>query len=149
MNKSSLLEQLRAAKTSHIQWRARAQALINGLELEEGAVPVLHTDCKFGKWYYGSGQVLDHLQSFRDIDEKHEQLHLIYMQIFKTLYGDDERSALSRLFGSKKQHEAVKLEKAKKILPSLIHVSKDLLTLIETLETEVRNMSEEDLKSVV
>jgi hypothetical protein len=149
MNKTNLLEQLRAAKSAHIQWRARAQALVSGLPLEGNAVPVLHTDCKFGKWYYGAGQVLSQLPAFHEIDQTHEQLHLVYMQIFKLIFGNDDRSALSRLFGSKKKHETAKLESAKKLLPSLVAISKDLLTLIESLEKEVRNMSEEELLSVV
>lgn len=149
MDKTKLLEHLRAAKTAHIQWRARAQAMINGLELEESSVPVLHTDCKFGKWYYGEGQKLSHLPAFLAIDEEHERLHLVYMQIFKTLFGEDDRSALSRLFGSKKRHEAAKLEQAKQLFPKLVDISKTLLELIDAVEHDVRNLSEEELSELV
>lgn len=149
MNRSKLLEQLRAAKSAHIQWRASAQAMVNGLPIDETSVPVLHTDCNFGRWYYGAGQVLDNVPAFRAIDEEHEQLHMVYMKIFQTLYGDDHRSALSRFFGSNKHHEAAKLEKAKALLPELVEISKRLLSQIDLLEQDVRSMSEEDLGSLV
>ena len=127
MDKATLMQQLRAAKSAHIQWRARAQALVSGLELDENSVPVLHTDCKFGKWYYGHGQVLSHIPSYREIDEIHERLHLTYMTIFKTLFGDDDRSKLSKLFGSSKKHDKTKLKKAASILPELVDISKEML----------------------
>ena len=148
MDKATLIQQLRAAKSAHIQWRARAQALVSGLALDENSVPVLHTDCKFGKWYYGQGQVLSHIPSYREIDEIHERLHLTYMLIFKTLFGDDDRSKLSKLFGSSKKHDAAKLKKASSLLPELVDISKEMLFTIETLENQIRTMSEEEVLSL-
>ncbi len=148
MDKATLMQQLRAAKSAHIQWRARAQALVSGLELDENSIPVLHTDCKFGKWYYGHGQVLSHIPAYREIDEIHERLHLTYMTIFKTLFGDDDRSKLSKLFGSSKKHDQSKLKKASLILPELVDISKEMLFTIETLENHIRKMSEEEVLSL-
>ena len=148
MDKATLMQQLRAAKSAHIQWRARAQALVSGLALDESSVPVLHTDCKFGKWYYGHGQVLSHIPAYREIDEIHERLHLTYMEIFKTLFGDDDRSKLSKLFGSSKKHDQSKLKKASSILPELVDISKEMLFTIDTLENQIRKMSEEEVLSL-
>lgn len=148
MDRETLLQQLRAAKSAHIQWRARAQALVSGLALDETSVPVLHTDCKFGKWYYGQGQTLNHIPAYRAIDEIHERLHLTYMTIFKTLFGDDDRSKLSKLFGSSKKHDEAKLKKAASLLPELVEISKEMLFTIETLENQVRTMSDEELLSL-
>lgn len=148
MDKTILLQQLRTAKSAHIQWRARAQAMVNGLALDENAVPVLHTDCKFGKWYYGPGQMLNHLPAYHEIDEIHEKLHLTYMEIFKCLFGDDDRSKLSKVFGSTRKHETAKLKKAETLLPVLVDISKDLLATIEMLESQVRALPEEELQKL-
>ena len=148
MDKTILLQQLRTAKSAHIQWRARAQALVNGLALDENAVPVLHTDCKFGKWYYGPGQVLNHIPAFHEIDEIHEKLHLTYMEIFKCLFGNDDRSKLSKMFGSTKNHEGAKLKKAGSLLPVLVDISKDLLSTIEILERQILTMPDEELQKL-
>lgn len=48
-------------------------------------MPVIHTDCAFGQWYYGDGQDLDSMNTFREIEEPHERLHEAYMRIFKAM----------------------------------------------------------------
>jgi len=55
MNKADLLRVIRKAKSSHIRWRAYAQALVAGLEVPADGAPVNHQSCGFGKWYYGEG----------------------------------------------------------------------------------------------
>jgi hypothetical protein len=56
MDKKSALKAIRTASAAHIKWRAYANAMIAGVSVEEGKVPVMHTDCVFGKWYYGEGR---------------------------------------------------------------------------------------------
>jgi hypothetical protein len=55
VDKESTLEQLRNAKKAHIAWVQRANALIEGLPVEQQQVPVNCTECKFGIWFYGEG----------------------------------------------------------------------------------------------
>ncbi len=145
MEKAEALSMLQAAKSAHIQWRARAQALVSGIPLEKEQVPVAYTDCKFGKWYYGLGQQLSGLGTYRAIEEPHQQLHLIYMKIFKHLFGDDERSFLAKVFGSKRKHRAKHNAGAQALLPHLVSVSETLLEAVEILEVEIRRMSNEEL----
>ena len=71
MEKKEILDQLRHAKTAHIKWRAYAHALVSGLPVEKEHVPVIHTDCAFGKWFHGPGQYLSHLRQFDTIDKSH------------------------------------------------------------------------------
>ena len=123
MEKKDALSMLQAAKSAHIQWRARAQALVAGIPLEKEQVPITYTDCKFGKWYYGLGQQLSVLESFRAIEEPHQQLHLVYMKIFKHLFGEDERSFLSKVFGSTRKYRAEQMTEAQSLLPQLIGIS--------------------------
>jgi len=145
MNKKEVLTQLRAAKSAHIQWRAYAQALVSGIPVEQDHVPVIHTNCKFGKWYYGPGQQLSSLSSYGAIDAPHEMLHQIYIKIFKILFGEDDRSAFKKLFGSnsklKKEHQ----EEAEALLQHLLSVSGTLLEAINLLENEIKDMSDEEL----
>lgn len=61
MTKKEIIIKLRAAKASHIQWRAYAQAIVGGFSVDQNHVPVIHTNCKFGQWYYGKGQILSSL----------------------------------------------------------------------------------------
>lgn len=149
MKKADAITMLQAAKSAHIQWRARAQALVAGIPLEKEQVPVVYTDCKFGKWYYGAGQQLAALGTYRAIEDPHQQLHMMYMKIFNLLFGDDERSALKKIFGSKKKYIADNVDEAQRLLPQLIGISETLLEAIEVVEDQIRNMPDEQYAEIV
>lgn len=144
MKKTEAIDMLHHARSAHLQWRARAQALVAGIPLDKDQVPINYTDCKFGRWYYGTGQCLSAMPSFRAIEAPHQSLHLIYMKIFKELFGDDDRSGWSRLFGSSRKYKAEKAARAEAILPQLIGVSETLLATIDALEKDVNVLSDED-----
>ncbi len=55
MKKEEIITHLRAAKSAHIKWLQKAKLLINGVDIEEDAIPVNSTECKFGKWFYTNG----------------------------------------------------------------------------------------------
>lgn len=141
MNKEEVLQKLRMAKSAHIQWRARAQALVAGIGVDEDKIPMIHTDCKFGQWYYGDGQDLASLPSFKAIEEPHEILHSVYMKIFKVLHGDDERSGWKKLFGKQSDFKDTQLKQAKEYLNELVEISKTLLLAIEVLEQDIEAKS--------
>ena len=141
MNKQEVLQQLRVAKSAHIQWRARAQALVAGIEVEKDKLPIIHTDCKFGQWYYGNGQDLASLPSFKAVETPHEILHSIYMKLFKVLHGEDDRSGWKKLFGKQSSFEDTQIDRAKEYLKELVEISKTLLTAIELLENDIKVMS--------
>lgn len=148
MDKKDVLGQLRLAKSANIQWRSYAQALVAGIPVEKDHVPVIHTNCKFGKWYYGSGQQLASLSSYGAIDAPHEMLHQIYLKIFVILFDEDNRSTLQKVFGSaakiKEQHQ----KEADALMQRLLSVSGTLLEAIEVLEKEIISMSEEELSAI-
>lgn len=148
MNKKEVLSQLRGAKSAHIQWRSYAQALIVGIPVQQDHVPVIHTECKFGKWYYGPGQQLSSLSSYGAIDTPHEMLHQIYMKIFKLLFGEDDRSALKKLFGSKAKNKQKNQQEAEALMQKMLSVSNTLLEAINLLEREVMDMTEEELSDI-
>lgn len=148
MSKKDIISQLRAAKSAHIQWRSYAQALVAGIPVEQDHVPVIHTTCKFGKWYYGPGQQLSSLSSYGAIETPHEMLHQIYMKIFKLLFGEDDRSALQKIFGSNAKVKKEHYNEAEDLMINLLSVSGTLLEAINILETEVKDMSEEELSNI-
>ena len=149
MNKKDILDQLRLAKSAHIKWRAYAQALVSGLPVEQDQVPVIHTDCHFGQWYYGPGQRLSHLSSFEAVATPHEMLHQIYMKIFKLLFMETKPSTFQKLFGSRAKIEDGNRRKAKVLMQELLSISTTLLDTLSLLESEIREMSEEDLSSII
>ncbi len=148
MSKKEILAHLRSAKSGHIQWRAYAQALVAGIPIEQDHVPVVHTNCKFGKWYYGPGQQLSSLSSYSAIDAPHEMLHQIYMKIFKLLFGKDERSGFEKLFGSSAKLKQEHQEEADELMLRLLSISETLLEAITLLEEEIKEMSEEELANI-
>ena len=148
MNKKEVLSQLRQAKSAHIQWRSYAQALIVGIPVEQDHVPVIHTECKFGKWYYGPGQELSSLSSYAAIDMPHEMLHQIYMKIFKLLFGADDRSTFKKLFGFKAKTKQKNQQAAEALMQKMLAVSGTLLEAINLLEREVMDMTEEELSDI-
>ncbi len=117
--KGTALGVIRRAKSSHIRWRAYAQGLVAGVKVKEDQLPIQHTDCRFGEWYYGEGnRMFGHLEIFQDIEGPHEMLHSIYHQIYNLV-------------------RKGKGEKAHAKLEELIGVSRTLLEQIELLEAEV------------
>ena len=124
MNKQELIQRIQKAKSSHIKWRSYAQAIVAGLKVAEDKAPVQHTDCEFGRWYYGDGRAtLSHMSVFNDIEGPHEVMHPTYRQVFE--------------FAAKG-----KMDKAKEQMTHLCAISKSLVELLDILEEQVRTSGE-------
>lgn len=143
MNKTEAVARLKAARSAHLQWRGRAQAIVAGVEIDESKIPVMHTDCQFGKWYYGEGQIFKALPQYQAIDAPHEQLHGKYKEIFDALNAEDDRSALKKMFGAG-DFEADQKQYARDLLDELNTISIALLGCIDDLEQAVESLSEDD-----
>jgi len=97
-NKAELLELVRRAKSSHVRWRAYAQGLVAGVEVKAENLPVKHTECRFGKWYFSEGMAMfGQRQVFRDIQGGHEMLHAVYEQIYRLVKQADFKHAEAKL----------------------------------------------------
>jgi len=80
----TILKELRKAKAAHIKWRSYAYAMVSGLEIEPEYAPIGHTDCAFGKWYYGAGKEhFGNLDTYSGIEVPHQVLHKIYGRIYE------------------------------------------------------------------
>ncbi len=141
MEKQKILEKLRAAKAAHIRWRSYAQALMAGLPVDESKVPIIHTDCDFGKWYYGQGQELSHIPTFRAIETPHESLHYLYMKLFKLLFQEERIGLFQKLIGASERINNERKQEAEKTLDDMLCVSRTLIDTIEILEREVMSLA--------
>ncbi len=139
MNKDKIIETIRAAKRAHMSWVMKAAALIEGIPLEKEQVPINGTECIFGHWYYGEGQSLSFLPSFKTIEEPHFNLHTTYAKIFTLLFEEPDISLMSRLLGKSKAAKAENVANAKKMFSTLKAHSEVVVLHLEKLEKEVLN----------
>ena len=148
MTKDEIFTQLRTAKTAHLQWLSDALALISGLATEHEHVPIAHTDCEFGKWYYGAGRKLSSLSAYRAIEAPHELLHRTYTQIFEILFAYDHRPLLSKLVLSSGRLNKKRRQEADALMQNLLSVSRTLLESMALLEQEVLSATDQALRSL-
>lgn len=137
MDKAVTLQLLGDAKKAHVKWVQRAKLLIEGLPIDEGAIPLSCTDCNFGQWFYGEGQKLNALGNMAclsDIEKAHFTLHDQYTKIFKIYFSDNDRSFFSKLFSSKKKISEEEKEMAKEHFIKLQAASDEVLDHLARLE---------------
>ena len=155
MEKRDVVEHLRAAKAAHIKWVQKAKLLINGLDVEEDNIPVDATECKFGKWFYSEGQILNSLSSIPSkeidsIEELHSKLHDEYLKIFNIYFNKVKAGLLCKIFGLKRRNVTDEEHRlARDFYDSLEIISKDLLKEINILEKKLIAVSEEEIKSLI
>ena len=137
MELKEVFTKLDKARTSHLRWVAKAEALIEGVPLNKDQAPLLATDCDFGHWYHGEGRVLRSLPAFPLIDNPHKKIHQIYMQIFTLLYNEEERSTILSFFGIQRKNDRAKQEKARALLPQLKEASQQVLKALDRLSDEL------------
>jgi len=155
MEKEDVLSHLRAAKAAHIKWVQKAKLLINGLDVDEGAIPVDSTECKFGKWFYSDGQVLNSLtnnpeEAMANIENFHFRLHDTYLQIFNIYFNKEKGGFFTKLFGGKRKNITdIEIAEAKVYYEDLEQISRGLLDEINRLERRLVAVSEEKIKALV
>jgi len=155
MKKEEILEHLRAAKAAHVRWVQKAKLLINGLEIDEKAIPVDATECKFGVWFYSDAQKLNSLSNnplecMQHIEGLHFQLHDTYLKIF-TIYFTHakKRGFFAKFFGFNKNNiTEVEHELAQKYYLEIESISKELLNEIDRLERRLVAVAEEKIESL-
>jgi hypothetical protein len=163
--KASILQHLYDAKYAHKDWVKKAERLVKGLngykgdsvewEVDKTFIPLDSTDCDFGKWFRSHSthlSRLDKIGSFVNrIEEHHNQLHETYADIYAIFFViPQNRSLLHKLltFNSKKI-SAEEREKAKIHLTYLKRSSKELLEVIDVLESKIKSLEYTDLKRLI
>lgn len=147
MTKQDLLLIIKNAKTAHQRWLDNAIALVEGRPLDKTQVPVNATDCEFGCWYYGEGQLLKPISVFRELGIYHDVLHHTYRDIFNLLFEEQHTkpSLINHLFGSSSSKE--NQQKARERLKALEQNSKLVIKKLDELESFVLVMAEEQIES--
>jgi len=156
MTKQEVLTHLRAAKSAHIKWLQKAKLLINGIDIEESAIPVDSTECKFGKWFYSDGQILNALSNnpvecMQSIETLHFNLHDTYLKIFNVYFSAEKKTGFfAKLFGFKrKKISDVEHDMAEKYYIEMEKVSKVLVEEINKLERRLIAVSDEKIESLI
>ncbi len=134
-----ILQQIRRAKTAHLRWRAYAMALSTGYAVEEGQLPMDHTECQFGHWYYSVPEELSALPEFQAVEQPHQQVHAIYREIFQQLFNQPEPSFWQKLMGQKAT-DAENRKIAEQKLALLNDKSREMLDVLEALEKTLQQM---------
>ena len=145
MTKVEAIEQIRKAKLGHKKWISYAQAMHMGIGVDKDAVPMIETDCSFGKWYYGDGQVFSDMESFQAIEVPHSLLHQTYMKLYKAR----KKPVKSGLFVSKSKEEKKKQESMDKLMNQITQVSKILIDNLQEFENDIKNMSEFEFTKLI
>lgn len=144
-----IIHKLRDAKLAHKRWVGHAAALIEGINIDKKQVPINHTDCVFGQWYYGEGQNLSSLQSFKNIENSHSRLHLIYMEIFKLLFQEKKISFFGRLIGKSTNATKEEIKSAKAKYGTLVKVSNEIVMHLNQLEIDLKKLGVDKVKSLL
>ena len=153
MTKSEVLEQLRAAKAAHINWVQRAKMLVSGFKIEEDAIPVNSTQCRFGQWFYSDAQKLNNmpnssLECMETIEKLHFDLHDTYLNIYKIYYETQPQGFFSKLFGKKKKISEDAQKLAMEYFHALEDISKKLMEEINRMERRIVAIPEDNLNVV-
>jgi hypothetical protein len=145
MNRVEAVHRIQEARQAHTQWVRRARKLISAPAMDKDLAPVLPTDCAFGNWYYGDGQLLSFLSPFQKIEIAHNELHRIHTEIFDKLFKEPRHSFLLKYFRkSGEQTLADKTKEAKQLLARLEEVSEEIISHTQSLENEISELGDED-----
>jgi len=155
MEKEEVVNHLRAAKAAHIKWVQKAKLLINGLHIEESAIPIDSTECKFGKWFYSDGQLLNSLannpaEAMSSIENLHFKLHDEYLQIFNVYFNRESAGFFSKIFGLKRKAVSdLEAKVAKEHYDIMENISRELLDEINRLERRLIAVSEDKIRTLM
>lgn len=138
--RDTAIQAITLAKKAHKTWVARADAILNGVLIEAEHNPMLPTQCAFGEWYYGEGQLFMALPDFRQIEEPHDALHTTYMRIFTLVTKKPPELGLwGKLFGGK-DHSQDDAKQSKQLYDELHSHSNTVVYHLDILKEKISNM---------
>ena len=151
MKKLEVLTSIRGARRAHIMWVDRAKALVHGLEIKKEQIPIEITECDFGKWFYCDGQILLSLfteRAVKKLDNKHKELHSIYMKIFKIYFPVVKPSFFAKFLKRNMRVSANDEYNALLYLADLEKVSDELISYLNIIEKKLNTISEEKFRTL-
>ena len=146
MTKRDIIMNVRSAKASHVRWKSYVQIALRGIITDSSKIdiPIVQTECDFGKWYYGDGMALTMLSNFAALEEPHEMVHEMYIQIY-TLQKAKLRGGF---FSNKRKMLKRRQQEIVTLMANLNDYTKILLGILYQLEIEVLNMNDDEIKDL-
>lgn len=141
MNKKETIDNLRAAKSYLVQWKASIQGYAYGMPVNRSHLPLVSTDSLYSKWFLSYGQSLNILPSYKLINRQLEICFANFQELYKIIEDSPKKAGL---FQSK-----AKLEKEREelIARQAQHVFESINLLIDytlTLEKEALELTDEE-----
>jgi hypothetical protein len=147
MNKSTTIQHIREAKLAHTRWEDIVKVVASGYKGSEfkGAVPVLKTDCEFGKWYYGEGMMFSQINSYQNLGKPHEMVHEIYLEIKKLM----DTKIHAGFFQSQNKLEHEKENHIHELLESFLNYNKLVHDGLNQLEMDILKLTDYDIEKLI
>jgi hypothetical protein len=154
MRRDEIIKQIEAARMAHAKWLRRAKHLIENMPVTSGMLPIDSTECEFGKWFYSEGLKYKNIPQLTGmlerIDALHEEIHSIYLNIYKIYFVSLKRSWLmSRLLDSHKTPSLEQQKAAYRYYIQLEDVSVLLMKEFDFFERTLKNMDMKELKRIL
>ena len=152
MEKLEVLRAIRSARRSHVEWVQRAKSLVNGLPVTKEQIPLEVTTCSFGRWFYCDGQILLSIfteEAVKSVEEKHKELHDIYMKIFKIYFSTVDQSFFAKLFKYRKKVSYTERAMAIEEIEKLEVVSSELISYLNIIEKKLNAIDEESFEKFI
>lgn len=139
MSKRDALTNIRAAKSSHMEWRSLVQGYVSGMHVDATKLPLIHTDSYFARWYYTEGQRFTHLRSYKEINLLLEEVFEKYRALYKALHTSPKKAGL---FQSKTKAEESHKQAIQLLMDDTFNSSQKLMRATADLEDEVRRLTD-------
>lgn len=137
MKKSEVIKQIRKAYVEAIAFKNAVQKLHLGFDVESEVLQLSHTDSAFGKWLYQDGRYLSQLESFQNLEEKHEKVHRIFKAIFKLNIEVVEKDGVNMLISNTNKLKNSKRRLIDAYCKDFLKANTKLMTAIRQLYNEV------------
>lgn len=133
---------------SHANWVRRSKHLIEGLPVGEEFIPYDATECHFGQWFYDEVmkfKVVPELSdTLTEIENKHNELHDIYLNIYKIYFVDTQPSWIRNLITRQRKEVSHQMrEIAQRYFKELQRVSDELMKALDIFESKVQTATSE------
>lgn len=115
---------LQLAITDHLLWRWKIYNLLLGFEKIDEKTIASHTDCRLGKWYYGTAKRLfGDTEAYRSIEAPHIRVHELAKEAAQA-YNEGNKN------------------RAEECLQELAHASEAVIATLETMKQNIIRQKE-------
>lgn len=141
MNKKETIDNLRAAKSYLVQWKASIQGYAYGMPVNRSHLPLVSTDSLYSKWFLGYGQSLNVLPSYKLINRQLDICFSNFQELYKIIEDEPDKAGVFQSKTKlKKQRDELIASQAQLVFDSI----NLLIDYTTTLEKEAMELSDEE-----